>query len=292
LLVAGVTPLVADRAIERIPVALPGPDPEGETWLVLGSDSRAVVDSADDRARFGDTSLVPGARADVALLIRLGPRGGSVISVPRDLILRSAVGARRVTSLWAIGPQVLVDALCASLGVSVAHLVVLEFDGFRRVVDAVGGIDVDLATPIRDPHAGLLLPMGGRVRLDGQDALAWVRARRAEVLVEGRWVPEPDGATRRADRARLVVGAIAARLSPAHPIRGTRAALAAAPALAADRATHLLEIAELARRLRGGHRSVTLPVEVTAGDVASVATLAPGARGVLRSVGGGRCQRQ
>ena len=283
-------PLVADRAIDRIPVTLPGPDAGGETWLVLGSDSRAVVDSAADRARFGDTSQVPGARADVALLIRLGRGGGSVVSVPRDLILRSSVGARRVTSLWAIGPQALVDALCASLGVSVAHLVVLEFDGFRRVVDAVGGIDVTLPAPIRDPHAGLLLLSAGRVRLDGQDALAWVRARRAEVLVEGRWVPEPDGAKRRADRARLVVGAIAARLSPTHPLRGTRAALAAVPALAADRSTHLVEIAELARRLRGGHRSVTLPVEVTSGSVASVATLAPGAQEVLRSVGGGRCQ--
>jgi LCP family protein required for cell wall assembly len=289
LLAAGVVPLAADRAIDRVSVELPGPDPAGETWLLVGSDSRAAADSAEDRARFGDTAQVPGARADVLVLVRFGAEGASVVSVPRDLVALTPLGIRRLASLWSRGPQALVDAVCSTLGVAVAHLVALEFDGFRDLVDAVGGIDVTVAAPIRDPLAGLSLPRTGRVRLDGQDTLAWVRARRAEILVDGAWVPEPAGAQRRADRARLVLGAIGARVSPAHPIRAMRAALAAGPALAADRSTHLLEIGELARRLRGAHRSVTLPVDVTAGRVVSVATLGPGAVAVLRSVGGGRC---
>lgn len=63
-------------------------------------------------------------------------------------------------------------------GVRIDHHVVVDFSGFKDMVDAVDGVEVCLAEPIDDKAAKLRLP-AGRVTLDGEQALGYVRARKS-----------------------------------------------------------------------------------------------------------------
>ena len=60
------------------------------------------------------------------------------------------------------------------------------FDSFAGVVDAVGGIEVEVAHPAFDEHSGLLIETPGTVTLDGDQALAYVRSRHYTEVIDGR----------------------------------------------------------------------------------------------------------
>lgn len=62
--------------------------------------------------------------------------------------------------------------------VRVDHHMVIDFDGFKQLVDSVGGVQVCLPDPVRDRDAKLDLP-AGRQTLRGEDALGYVRARQS-----------------------------------------------------------------------------------------------------------------
>ena len=131
----------------------------------------------------------------------------TAFSVPRDVVVSTADGPGRLALSWRGGPQQTVDALCG-LGIPADHLVAVDLAGFQDVVDAAGGLDVEVPVPVRDPAAGLLLTRSGRQHVDGATALALVRSRHPEHLAGGTWVPavvDPDG---RADAAGSVLRAL------------------------------------------------------------------------------------
>jgi anionic cell wall polymer biosynthesis LytR-Cps2A-Psr (LCP) family protein len=72
-------------------------------------------------------------------------------------------------------------------GIPVDHLARVNFDGFARVVDVMGGITVCVDNPRRDIKSHLLLETTGCQRVGGETALAWVRSRHPEELVGGEW---------------------------------------------------------------------------------------------------------
>ena len=61
-------------------------------------------------------------------------------------------------------------------GLTVDHFVVLDFNGFKKTIDALGGVEVCLTRPLQDTKSGVDLP-AGRTRVTGEDALAFVRVR-------------------------------------------------------------------------------------------------------------------
>jgi LCP family protein required for cell wall assembly len=63
-------------------------------------------------------------------------------------------------------------------GIRIDHHVVVDFSGFKEMVDAIDGVEVCLKEPIRDKDAKLRLP-AGRVTLNGEQALGYVRARKS-----------------------------------------------------------------------------------------------------------------
>jgi LCP family protein required for cell wall assembly len=63
-------------------------------------------------------------------------------------------------------------------GIRIDHHVVVDFHGFKEMVDAVDGVEVCLREPVDDQAAGLKLP-AGRVTLDGERALGYVRVRKS-----------------------------------------------------------------------------------------------------------------
>jgi LCP family protein required for cell wall assembly len=162
--------------------------------LLVGSDTRAGIAEAD-AGQFGSAEDVGGQRADTIMVVRLEPAAhrAVVLSLPRDLWLPIDGGpSQRVNTALQDGPDALVRTVQDALGIRLDHYVQLDFVGFERLVDAVGGVPVQFGTAVRDRVSGLDEAAGCRT-VDGETALAVVRARHVQHLVDGRWLSDPTG---------------------------------------------------------------------------------------------------
>ncbi|MFD1830135.1 MULTISPECIES: LCP family protein [Streptomyces] len=154
--------------------------------LVLGSDTRS-----GDNARYGRDDGT--ARADTAMIVHVGAGRDrvSVVSVPRDTLVErpecartdggTAPPARRAmfnTAYEIGGPVCTVKTVEAMTGIRMDHYVEIDFAGFEKVIDALGGVPVTLTEPIDDKGSHLRLDAGRHV-LDGEQALALVRTRKS-----------------------------------------------------------------------------------------------------------------
>jgi len=132
------------------------------------------------------------------IILALQPTSGSapiMVSLPRDLFvwnecretftrLNSGLGG---CSSVASGSELLAVMVEDYTGIPVDHLARVNFAGFARVVDAMGGITVCVDNPRRDLKSHLLFEETGCQRIGGDVALAWVRSRHAEELIDGEW---------------------------------------------------------------------------------------------------------
>jgi polyisoprenyl-teichoic acid--peptidoglycan teichoic acid transferase len=163
--------------------------------LVVGSDSRADLDTADQRS-FGDDTQVEGQRSDTMMLVHADPRTGQigVLSIPRDLYVPlSGIGRndRINMAFFEGGHDSLIETIQNTLGITINHFVEVDFVGFRDVVNAVDGVPVFVAHPARDRVTGLDITAEGCVTLAGEQALAYVRSRNYQEQVNGRWRNDP-----------------------------------------------------------------------------------------------------
>jgi LCP family protein required for cell wall assembly len=159
--------------------------------LVVGSDSRAGLEDEGGR-RYG---AVGGQRNDVTLIVRVEParRRVSLLSIPRDLVVAVAgSGAQnRVNAAFTGGPGQLVQTIEQNFDIPINHYVLIDFDGFRAIVDALGGIDVRFPYPARDAKSGLNITEAGCRHLNGGPALALARSRYFAYLRDGAWRSDP-----------------------------------------------------------------------------------------------------
>ncbi|KAA0930537.1 LCP family protein [Streptomyces apricus] len=158
---------------------------DAQNILLIGSDSR----SGDGNRKYGRDSGTE--RSDTTILLHLAAdrRSATAVSLPRDLMVqipgcRAADGdrTRPVFSMFNYafqrgGPACTIRTVEKMTGVRVDHHMVVDFHGFKDMVEAVDGVEVCLKEPIDDPAAKLRLP-AGKVRLDGEQALGYVRARK------------------------------------------------------------------------------------------------------------------
>ncbi|MEE1938589.1 LCP family protein [Streptomyces sp. TRM 70361] len=165
---------------------------DGTNFLVVGTDGRAGIGPADRRRySLGDTSC---HCTDTIMLVHLSAdrNRASVVSIPRDSYTEfpghtdPATGKHRtgrtgkINAAYAYGgPRLTVRTVEKMTGVRVDHYLEVDFTSFMRTVDALGGVPVCTARPLRDPHSGLDLP-AGTTRLDGGRALQYVRARQLD----------------------------------------------------------------------------------------------------------------
>jgi LCP family protein required for cell wall assembly len=158
--------------------------------LVVGSDSREGLDDADG-SRYGD---VGGQRNDTTLVVRVEPdrKRVSMLSIPRDLVVPIAgAGENRINAAFTGGPGQLVKTIEQNFGIPIHHYVLVDFDGFRAIVDALGGIDVRFPYPSRDFKSGLDIREAGCHHLSGGRALALARSRYFAYQVDGVWRSDP-----------------------------------------------------------------------------------------------------
>lgn len=138
-----------------------------------------------------------GFLADTIVLALQPAVGGApiMVSLPRDLFVwnlckqtftRLNTGLGGCTGV-ASGSELLAIMVEDYTGIPIDYLARINFDGFARVVDVMGGISVCIDHPTRDEKAHLLLESPGCQVLGGAAALAWVRSRHPEALVDGEW---------------------------------------------------------------------------------------------------------
>jgi polyisoprenyl-teichoic acid--peptidoglycan teichoic acid transferase len=182
-----------------------------ENFLLVGSDSRAFVDGEADVAAYGTADEVGPPHADTILLVRTFPDLGRVamVSFPRDLWLPIAGSGKedRINAAVQGGADRLVATISENFGIPIHHYAQIDFRGFKGLVNAIDGVRIPFPAPVRDYDpsigktlTGLDIPEPGCITLDGDQALAYVRSRHYEQLVEGEWQPDPAGDLNRIQR--------------------------------------------------------------------------------------------
>lgn len=165
--------------------------------LLVGSDSRKDLSPAE--RQFGTERQVGGQRSDTILVLHADPkqRKAAILSIPRDLAVPIAgsrsVQPQRINSAFEQGPDALIATIDQSLGIEIDHYAQVDFNGFRGVVEAVGGVTIYFPSPVRDTLTGLNVKTPGCVELDGNEALSYVRSREYEYVENGRWQVDPTG---------------------------------------------------------------------------------------------------
>ncbi len=164
---------------------------EGTNYLIVGSDSRAGM-SAEEKKRLR-TGSAEGKRTDSMMILHTGSNGDTLISLPRDSNVtipsfkgsdsgKVYKGTGRQVKLNAAyaedGPELLVRTVEANTGLRIDHYVEIGFAGFANIVDAVGGVEMDIPRDIKDSKSGADLKKGKQT-LNGEEALAFVRTRYA-----------------------------------------------------------------------------------------------------------------
>jgi LCP family protein required for cell wall assembly len=203
-----VTPSTAPLDLDITDVPVPSLDAE---LAAIAARSASVPETSNfNSAAFGepiadevfDSYLLVGTDASGSLadtiILALQPTDGSapiMVSLPRDLYVWNLC-KQRFTRLntglggcsgVASGSELLALMVEDYSGIPVDHLARINFDGFARVVDAMGGIRVCIDNPMRDSKSHLDLPSAGCQVLGGAAALAWVRSRHPEELVGETW---------------------------------------------------------------------------------------------------------
>jgi polyisoprenyl-teichoic acid--peptidoglycan teichoic acid transferase len=139
--------------------------------LIMGSDRRP-----------GETN----ARTDTLILARIDPdeKRATLVSIPRDT--RVEIPGHSTTKINAAsalgGPELAIRTVAGFTGLPISHYIEMDFEGFKEIVDALGGVTVAVPHAIDDPLAANYdiryqsIPAGVQ-RLSGAHALTFVRSR-------------------------------------------------------------------------------------------------------------------
>ncbi len=211
--------LYAQRVWESVPqpkgLKALAPVEEGKptTVLVVGSDTREDL-SAAGKKQYDLKRAGGGQRSDTIMLVHVDPksRKAFVLSLPRDLRVQiPGQGTDKINAAYNYGAQKVVETVQAYTGVPVNHYVEVNFESFKRVVDALGGVDICVRAAAKDRFTGLNIP-AGCTHADGNVALSYARARHYRESVEGRWVSEGDGDFGRIRRQQELIQKILAQI--------------------------------------------------------------------------------
>ncbi len=174
--------------------------------LLLGTDGSAERMEYDG---FDEGSY----RSDSLMLARIDPQDkkAAIISIPRDTLVDIPQhGQQKINACLPLGgPSLAVQTVSKLAGVPISHYAEVDFDGFASVVDALGGIEVDVPIPIDDDEAGGSLEAGPQT-LDGYGALILCRTRHT-------YDDYGAGDLYRAANQRMVLSAIAQKMLSVDP---------------------------------------------------------------------------
>ncbi|MFF8608712.1 LCP family protein [Streptomyces sp. NPDC015346] len=246
----------------------------GMNVLVVGTDGREKVSEEERRAyRLGGE---PCHCTDTVMLVHISEDRdrASVVSLPRDSYAEmpehvdETTGERhqahpvKLNAAYAEGgPGLTVRTVESMTGVKIDHYLEVDFTSFMKTVDAVGGVEICTARPMRDTHTGLDLAAGTH-ELTGGQALQYVRSRHV------------DGASDlgRMERQQRFLAALIDRTTTGgvllNPVRFRQVATTMLGSVRADRGFGTDQMLALAKGMRGFTPASSEFVSVPVGDVA------------------------
>ncbi|MFC7221032.1 LCP family protein [Streptomyces polyrhachis] len=175
--------------VDRIPGAFPTNVPEsarpqesagGQTYLLVGIDRRSDLPTTGADAG-GAVQWKPGAqRSDTMMLVHIPQDRDNayVVSLPRDSwVPVPGHGSAKLNAAFSWGgPPLLIDTVQRLTKVKVDHLAVIDWSGFKKLTDAVGGVDITIPTTTPRRNGGRQWTAGTH-HMDGEEALDYVRER-------------------------------------------------------------------------------------------------------------------
>ncbi len=260
-----------------------------ENYLLVGSDTREGADPSDpDFGGIGDTDEVQGRRSDTMMVLHVDYERdtASLLSIPRDLWVEiDGDGENRINTAYQEGADTLVRTVQDALGIPIHHYIEVDFQSFKEIVGAIGGVEACFVAPTRDRNTGLLVPTEGCFVLDPVQALQYARSRHFEEFVYGEWFEDPRADLGRIERQQeFVQSAIDAALAQArsNPLRASELIDAAARSLRVDPRTDLVEVIDRLLPLADGALArYSLPVEGTEIDDKQVLVMLDDAEALL-----------
>ena len=260
-----------------------------ENYLIVGSDTRDVIDAeSEDAGLFLNGSTGEGGRSDTIMILRRDPdAGASLLSIPRDLWVPIAGTGDDGKINWAYigGPRRLAETITQALGIPIHHYVEVDFAGFQRLVDEIGGVEICVENAAQDTNSGLSLQPGCQT-LEGGMALAYARSREYQEWYEGEWhdeagAPDLNRITRQQHFLRTAAAAVLAEVN-SNPFRLGDLIDAAGGAVRLDAEVNLVEAGEaMIVAAQDGMQTFTVPVNgVMIGDQSAL-ELADGADEIL-----------
>ena len=152
-------------------------------YLIIGSDERSLS-SSESRG------FVQGSRADVILLgiLNKNSKNNHLISIPRDLLIINSCTQKieRINGSYQKNecgnrPENLAAAIFNLTGISVENFASFNFEGFEKIIDSFGGIEICVEKTQREGYSFEL--QKGCQTVSGSTSLNWIVSRNTEVLV-------------------------------------------------------------------------------------------------------------
>ena len=167
----------ASDQLRRIDALSSMADTPGETWLIVGSDSRSDGAIAD--------TTTAGQRADSVMVLHKAENGQvSLTSLPRDTYVNiPGYGEDKINASYSYGgAKLLVKTVEGLTKMKVNHYVEVGMGGVKNVVDAVGGVEACLDYDVDDHDSGLIwnTAQGKCQQVNGEKALAFSRMRKSD----------------------------------------------------------------------------------------------------------------
>ena len=165
-------------------------------YLLVGSDTREGLSKAELKAlRVGSVATAAGKRSDTMLLVHISKARDKavMISIPRDTFalipehtsksgkLIPAVHSKINSSFNWGGAPLLIQTIEEMTELKIDHYIEINFAGFARIVDSIGGVEVCTKKNINDPKSHLILEAGVHT-LNGIESLKYVRTREFDGL--------------------------------------------------------------------------------------------------------------
>lgn len=203
-----------------------------------------------------DRGSVPGeieSRSDIMMLVSYNPNNkkSAVISIPRDsrVQIPGRKGYSKINAAHAYGgPKLAIETVKDFTGLDINHYVEIDFEGFKHIVNALGGVKMHVDVAINDKYAGKV--PAGDVVLTGDQALTLVRARHDVNAV-------PAGDLDRIKNQRKFLQAMLSTISHTrNPFKVTRIVGVASKNIKTD--LSFTEMLSLGRRLQGAGGNLTM----------------------------------
>lgn len=177
------------KSADVAPIAPVSPG-ENKPAEVLTKRINILLIGVDD----GEDPANPSKRSDTLMVVSLNPEEGtmSLLSIPRDtrVNIPGHKGLDKINAAYAYGgADLTVDTVQRFLGVPINYHVVIDWQGFIKVIDILGGVDLYVENDMnyRDPYANLQINLKqGYQHLDGEKAGQYVRFRHDELGDIGR----------------------------------------------------------------------------------------------------------